>query len=325
MATKWRAGCVERGEMQRLNPWHGTCRLQFSADADTTHHQGGCTAPFKLMRAERGNDGRCELPLLHSAGGLVGGDQLSVDLELGRNSRALITSVAAQKVYGSIGRSRLHPKGTWANQSVSCRLGSNSDLEWLPQELVVYADALVEQSLDVQLADNASFLSAEIVRLGRTAAGEDLGQGCWRSAVSLRRIGENGTRWEQVDRLELSGDALHHRHGLNGDAVFGTLIWAAPAPLTNPTLKSLLSSARDDRTGLEGQMQCSGLEQGLIARYVGPSSRDARFWFSRIWARTRAQRQLSEPRIPRVWPLQEQPLRQQVFIENIASSNAATH
>lgn len=311
--------------MQRLNPWHGTCQLQFSADADTTHHQGGCTAPFKLMRAERGDNGRCELPLLHSAGGLVGGDQLSVDLELGADSRALITSVAAQKVYGSIGRSRLHPKGTWANQTVRCRLGPNSDLEWLPQELVVYADALVEQTLDVQLADDASFLSAEIVRLGRTAAGEDLGQGCWRSAVSLCRIGENGPRWEQVDRLELSGDALHHRHGLNGNAVFGTLIWAAPAPLANSTLQTLLSNARDDRGGLVGQMQCSGLEQGLIARYVGPSSRDARFWFSRIWAQTRAHRQLSEPRIPRVWPLQEQPLRQQVFTENIASSNAATH
>ena len=123
--------------MQRLNPWHGTCRLQFSADADadTTRHQGGCTAPFKLMRAGLGDNGRCEVPLLHSAGGLVGGDQLSVDLELGTDSRALITSVAAQKVYGSIGRSRLHPKGTWANQAVSCRLDSNSDLEWLPQEL----------------------------------------------------------------------------------------------------------------------------------------------------------------------------------------------
>jgi len=325
MATKKQAGCVERGEMQRLNSWHGTCRLQFSADADTTHHQGGCTAPFKLMRAERGDDGRCELPLLHSAGGLVGGDQLSVDLELEGNSRALVTSVAAQKVYGSIGRSRLHPKGAWANQAVQCRLGPNSDLEWLPQELVVYADALGEQTLDVQLADNASFLSAEIVRLGRTAAGEDLGQGCWRSAVSLRRIGMNGPRWEQVDRLELSGAALQHRHGLNGDAVFGTLIWAAPAPLDNATLKTLLAHAREDRAGLEGQMQCSGLEQGMIARYVGPSSRDARFWFSRIWARTRAHRQLSKPQIPRVWPLQEQPLRQQVFTENIASLNATTH
>ena len=103
------------------------------------------------------------------------------------------------------------------------------------------------------------------------------------------------------------------------------MIWAAPAPIANATLKTLLANAREDRAGLEGQMQCSGLEQGLIARYVGPSSRDARFWFSRIWARTRAQRQLSKPQIPRVWPLQEQPLRQQVFTENIASLNATTH
>ena len=261
------------------------------------------------MRAERGDDGRCELPLLHSAGGLVGGDQLSVDLELEADSRALITSVAAQKVYGSIGRSRLHPKGIWAKQTVNCRLGANSDLEWLPQELVVYADALVEQTLDVQLADDASFLTAEIVRLGRTAAGEDLGQGCWRSAVSVRRIGKNGSRWEQVDRLELSGDALHHQHGLSGNAVFGTLIWAAPKQLTTKEVTGLLENARASRNGLRArEMNCSALEQGLIARYVGNSSRDARFWFCRIWALTRSLRRLNKPKIPRVWPLQESPL-----------------
>ena len=63
------------------------------------------------MRAERGENGRCELPLLHTAGGLVGGDQLSINLTLKRDSRCLITSVAAQKVYGSVGRSKLNPQG----------------------------------------------------------------------------------------------------------------------------------------------------------------------------------------------------------------------
>ena len=53
--------------------------------------------------------------------------------------------------------------------------------EWLPQELVLYADALFEQELTVTLPQDASFLSAEIVRLGRTAAGETLQQGRWRS------------------------------------------------------------------------------------------------------------------------------------------------
>ena len=72
--------------MQRLDPWHGRCELRFEhrqterGDAGTVH-QGGCSAPFKLLRAEQGKDGRCELPILHTAGGLVGGDQLSIALD----------------------------------------------------------------------------------------------------------------------------------------------------------------------------------------------------------------------------------------------------
>ena len=74
-------------------PWHGRCDLQFHATNGSTKHQGGCTAPFKLLRSERGDDGRCELPVLHTAGGLVGGDQLSLDFKLEANSRGLILSL----------------------------------------------------------------------------------------------------------------------------------------------------------------------------------------------------------------------------------------
>jgi len=156
-----KAMAAEREAMQRLDPWHGRCDLQFRAANGSTRHQGGCTAPFKLLRSEHGDDGRCELPVLHTAGGLVGGDQLSLAINLATNSRSLITSVAAQKVYGSIGRSRLQPEGCSAQQHVCCSLASGSDLEWLPQELVLYADALFEQHLTVTLPMDASFVSAE--------------------------------------------------------------------------------------------------------------------------------------------------------------------
>ena len=311
--------------MTRQPPWQGHCQLQFKCTSTGTRHQGGCTAPFKLMRAEAGQDGRCEIPVLHTAGGLVGGDQLGIDLNLQPGSRSLITSVAAQKVYGSIGRSRLQPDGAWAQQRVSCHLTSDSDLEWLPQELVLFADALFEQTLSVQLPENASFLSIEIVRLGRTAAGEQLNQGRWRSCLTVERIGETQSRWELVDRLQLGGENLSSCHGMGGAPVFGSLVWAAPMPLSSDQLDQLLSGARDDRSGLEGTMRCSRLDQGCIARYSGHSSRDARFWFSRIWARTRALRGLNQPQIPRVWPLQEQPLRPPMSTLNTASASAATH
>ncbi len=261
------------------------------------------------MRAEQGKNGRCELPLLHTAGGLIGGDQLSINLNMQPNSQSLITSVAAQKVYGSVGRSQVNPKGTWARQNVNALLDSNCDLEWLPQELVLYADALFEQNLSVSLPLNGSFLSAEIVRLGRTASQETLGQGCWRSSIQLQRRTSRGEHWELVDRLEINDEALQGLHGLNQKPVYGTLIWAAPFPLQSERMKALVKEIQRERDGLEGIMHCGLLPQGLIARYSGFSSRDARFWFSRIWAQTRHVRGLAQPRIPRVWPLQEDPLR----------------
>jgi urease accessory protein len=81
------------------------------------------------------------------------------------------------------------------------------------------------------------------------------------------------------------------------------LVWAAPFPLQTDLINTLLEAVRQDRNELEGTMHCGVLPQGLIARYSGDSSRDARFWFSRIWARTRQARDLAPPQIPRVWPL----------------------
>ena len=325
IATELKPAAAEREAMQRLDPWHGRCDLQFHATNGSTRHQGGCTAPFKLLRSERGDDGRCELPVLHTAGGLVGGDQLSLDIKLEASSRGLITSVAAQKVYGSIGRSRLQPEGCFAHQQVRCSLASGSDLEWLPQELVLYADALFEQELTVTLPEDASFLSAEIVRLGRTAAGETLQQGRWRSHLTIQRVAASSSTWELADRVELGGASLDSPHGLGGAPVFGTLVWAAPMAMGAKTTEKLLEGARADREGLTGTMRCGALDQGLIARYSGTSSRDARFWFSRIWERTRRLRGLTTPRIPRVWPLQEQPLRRQTSTVNAFEAAAETH
>ena len=271
-------------------------------------HQGWATSPLKLQRAYPQADGRCELPLLHTAGGLVGGDQLTVRAHLDPGSQALLTSVAAQKVYGTVGRSRLVPQGQWARQSLHFSLEAGSDLEWLPQELVLFAGGLLEQNLTVELAPGASWLGMDVVRLGRSAAGETLGQGCWRSRLQVCRRGPEGRRWELVDPLEISGASLAAEHGMAGQPVLGSLVWAAPQPLGAAAMAQLLTDCRSDRQGLEGDLVCGALDQGLIARYRGPSSQAARFWFTRVWARIRAARGLSAPELPRVWPFQEHPL-----------------
>lgn len=289
------------------NAWRAEAWLRFQRQGNRTSHQGGATAPLKLQRAFQQSSGHCELPLLHTAGGLVGGDQLQISAALEAGSRALLTSVAAQKVYGTVGRLRQQPEGSWAEQELRFQLAARSDLEWLPQELVLYADGLFAQHLEVELAEGASFLSAEIVRLGRTADQEQLGAGRWRSSLSIRRQTAKGPRWELVDRLELADAALQGEHGMGAEPVFGSLVWAAPAPLDAAVLASLLAQGRAARAGLAGEMACGALEQGIVARYRGPSSQAARYWFSRLWRLSRELRGLAEPELPRVWPFQEKP------------------
>jgi urease accessory protein len=284
-------------------------RAWLRLDPQPGRYRAGATAPLKWQRAFAAGEGRLELPLLHTAGGLVGGDGLSLHVEGRADSRGLITTVAAQKVYGSVGRFRQRPASPrWATQTLRMQLAEGADLEWLPQELVLYAGGLFEQHCRVELAAGASWLGAEVVRLGRSAAGEGLGAGCWRSALEIVRHAPGGCRWELVDRLQLEGEALAGPHGMDRQPVLGTLVWAAPEGLEAGALATLAAAARSAREGLPGEMAVGCLEQGLIARFRGGSSQAARYWFTRLWALTRRCRGLPAPELPRVWPFQEDPL-----------------
>ena len=322
----WRLSGPRRPMQDTPEPWRAGAELHFQCSDGRTRHQGGATAPLKIQRAFERADGRCELPILHTAGGLVGGDQLLLRAELEPGSRVLLTSVAAQKVYGTVGRSRRSPQGAWACVQLDFKLQANTDLEWLPQELVIYGDGLYEQQVRVNLAPGAGWLGAEVVRLGRTAAGESLGAGRWRSLLEIRRQEPGGGwepgsgRWELVDRLELGGDSLLEPHGMAGQPVLGSLVWVAPRALAGAELAELIEACRADRLGLEGRMACGALEQGLVARYRGGSSTAARFWFTRLWARIRAVQGLAPPQLPRVWPFQEAPL---AGLDSAASEGAA--
>ncbi len=294
--------------MSKKDVWVGRCDLCFSRRSPgdcLTLHKSSFNAPFKLMKAISHKDGRCEIPILHTAGGLIGGDELILNVKSEKKSSALMTTVAAQKVYGTVGRSKIHPEGAYAKQVCNFSIEEGGDLEWIPQELVMFDGALFEQCTRVQLALEASFLSAEVVRLGRTASGETLGNGAWRSKVEIIRKTRHSSNWEFVDQLELSGNSLTSEHGLSSNPVFGSLIWIAPSQFERKQIDQLVNDCRSLRKNLSGTMSCTALNKGISARYLGESTQQARFWFLRIWSAIRKGRGLSTPEEIRFWPLQE--------------------
>ena len=139
--------------------WEGNCFLNFSnnnaslGNKDKTIFKSKSTSPYKILKSTHDQEGRCILPVLHTAGGLVGGDLLEFEVNLEKNSKVLLTTSSAQKVYGSVGRSKINPKGSFSKQTNLINIFENSHLEYLPQETIIFANGLYEQIFKVSISE----------------------------------------------------------------------------------------------------------------------------------------------------------------------------
>lgn len=229
----------------------------------------------------------CHLVVLHPPGGMVGGDRLDIALELGPDAEVLVTTPSAAKWYR--GRST-------AGQVANVTIAPGAHLEWLPQETIVFDGANATQALRVELAPGASFLGFEITRFGRSARGEGYTHGTWRSATGVWRDGR--PLW--IDRQSLQGGSsvMRSSYGLAGQPVTGGLVWIGQAVDVE-----LVEEARALWTsgGYAGEAGATRLAEGLLCRYRGPSSSEARAWFTSVWDRLRRRARGRGVQVPRIW------------------------
>ncbi|QIR36897.1 urease accessory protein UreD [Tolypothrix sp. PCC 7910] len=269
------------------NTWHGKLNLVYADRKNTTqliyNHQ---QAPLKVQRPFYPEGEKvCHSVILHTAGGVVGGDRLSLNFHLQPHAQALITTAAASKIYRS--------NGLQARQIINIKVDAGACLEWLPQETIVFNSAIYQQDLRVELATEATWLGWEITRLGRSARGEKFLQGEWRSHTEI---------WQQgvplwIDRQYLPGseEVFHSPHGLAGQAIVGSLVWVG-----NPVDSKIVEKARNLWQG-SGEVGVTLLQHGLLCRYRGASTSEVRNWFTSVWQMLRVNFLSRGSCVPRVW------------------------
>ncbi|MFN7523961.1 MAG: urease accessory protein UreD, partial [Aphanizomenon sp.] len=115
-----------------VKAWHGKLNLVYTNSQDSTrliytHYQ----APLKVQRPfyPEGQE-ICHTVILHTAGGIVGGDRLTSDIHLQPQTNVLITTAAASKIYRS--------QGLPARQIVNIQVDDHAHLEYLPQETILF-------------------------------------------------------------------------------------------------------------------------------------------------------------------------------------------
>jgi len=271
--------------------WTGKLDLNYSHQAGTTKlSQAIAQAPLKIQRAfyPEGPE-LCHSVILHTAGGIVGGDRLVQMIELEAHSQVLLTTAAATKVYRS--------EGERSQQIITIKLGENAYLEWFPQETVIFNEAIYQQDLRVELGKNAVFCGWEITRLGRTARGEQFLTGDWRSRIEIWQA--DRPLW--IDRQGLQGgvEIINSPNGLNQKAIVATFIW-----LGQKVKAEILTEARELGKSwvTEGEIGITQTQsEGLLCRYRGNSTTEVKHYFEAIWGLLR-QSYRDRPAIrPRVW------------------------
>lgn len=200
--------------------WCGGLQLKYADIEGTTQIiQSRSHSPLKVQRPFYPEGEVCHSVILHTSGGMVGGDRLEIDVHLQPQAHVLLTTAAASKIYRT--------NGQQAQQKVQINLAAGACLEWLLQETIVFNQAVYRQDLHIELAPGATWLGWEITRFGRSARQEQFLQGNWRSHTEV---------WQQerplwIDRQWLPGskEVFNSPNALASHPVVGTMAWIGQA------------------------------------------------------------------------------------------------
>ena len=272
--------------------WHGKLNLVYRERQNKTILiKSQNQAPLKIQRPfYPEGESVCHSVILHTAGGIVGGDKLSSNFHLQSQAKALITTAAANKIYRS--------NGLQARQNIEIKIDNHACLEWLPQETIVFNGANYQQDIRIELAKEANFISWEITRFGRTARVEKFVRGEWRSHIEIWR--ENKPLW--IDRQYLPGseEIFHSPHALAGKPIVGALVY-----IGQPVSTEIIQQARSlwELLCSDSSYGVTRLENGLLCRYRGNSTTEVRNWFISVWHLLRISFLNRTSCLPRVWML----------------------
>lgn len=272
--------------------WRGRLELRYRREGERCVAHDRHEGPLRVLRAlYPEGPGVCHHVLVHPPGGIVGGDELDIDVQLDAGTQALITTPGATRFYRSA--------GAVGAQRAGLRVGQGARLEWLPLEAIAYRGCRAHNEVRFELDAGASMIGWDLLALGLPAAGEGFDDGTF--AQHLEWPG----RWLERGRIDATDRRLLTSPlGLAGHGVLGTLWFASADPLAPALREALLDAARDahDGAAFSGPTGAtSPTPHTVLLRALAHRVEPLFAWFSTVRARWRRLAWQLDPVSPRVW------------------------
>lgn len=171
---------------------HLALKFHRSNDQEQTGlHVSAQRQPLRVIRAFHQPDGAALAHLHNVSGGVLGGDHLSIEVEVGAGARAQLTTPGATRIYR-------HRDGyPMATQTTTIRIALDGLLEFLPDSIIPFAQARYQQQTQIALGKGAGLFWWEIVAPGRVAYQEAFAYDLLEMKTDIRV----GTRPIALERL----------------------------------------------------------------------------------------------------------------------------
>lgn len=238
--------------------------------------------------------------LLHPPGGIVSGDHLSIEIDATANSKALVTTPGAARIYRARDTSPLQ------RQQVTLRLGTAASLEWFPLETIAYSGSCVELETTIELNHGSRFIGWEITCFGLPASGEPYQHGSFQQRY---KVSKNGLPLF-IDSLSLSdknsAQFFAGVAGMRGLSVSGFALFG-PFDDSNvdkhESIQAQLTRLREASIaqGFENVAAISRVGNFFVGRYLGGSTEHARKVFTAWWQILRPSLLGRTACAPRIW------------------------
>ena len=176
-------------------------------------------SPIRVMFPRTAHCEVNEAVLVNTAGGIAGGDRLECSVTALAGASIAVTSQAAEKVYKALREP--------ARVMTKLKAWECAKLAWLPQETIVFDQARLHRTTEIELFSGAELLALEWLVLGRAAHGEVVVSGHvsdgWRVVKDGRLI------W--ADSFRVTSEIFRHLHRkalLANSIAIATLIYFGP-------------------------------------------------------------------------------------------------
>ena len=258
----------------------GTLRLEYEQrEGRTIVARSHCTTPWHLLPPIYLDDtGAAYTLLVNPSGGLVGGDHLSIEMDVHDGAHVIISTPSANRVYRS--------QGERSEQEIKLSVGPGAVLEWFPEHTIPFAGSRFRQKLHATLAPGATILLWDALASGRMANGErwafaDLENDIRITTASggllterylldqksgLGRVGL-AEEWNYVASLYVINDAMSSE------------VWSR--------LESRAAAIVDERPGLVLGGVSTPAVPGLAIKLLAKTAPDLTYMLESVWAAVR--------------------------------------